>query len=1186
MAPAGGWPQLYAAVANGANAVYLGLSSFSARARATNFDPDTELPHAVAYCHQHGVHVYVALNTVVFDTELSEVAHLLQACQMAQVDAVIVQDYAVARLASQVAPNLVLHASTQQSITSVDGVAFATTLSSQDTTTTTTTTPSTATTRVVLGRELSVAEIQHVIQQQQQQSQSQSQSRLPFLASPPLPPAAAEIEVFVHGALCVSYSGQCFSSEAWGGRSANRGQCAQACRLPYDLVVDGQQQRVQQQQQHSQWQNNRQENLNYVLSPQDLCGLEQVPALLQAGVACFKIEGRLKDATYVAATTRAYRHAVDQAWKEYQQQAQSQQQHQLQPPQRTVFPNHKLLPASSDETVTRLELVQLFSRGQDADHDGLTAGFLDGTHHQTVVRGRSPRHRGVHMGRLVAGTSAQHGVLVVEYDQETDDDNDNKTKKAFQLGDGLVIDRGMPELPELGGSIYGLEESVVLTRNAKDGRPRRRRVVKVQLGRAVIQQWQQQQQQHQNDQEGRDDWAPVGAHVWKTHDAAVTKKFHRLASAAAGRHDHTTKGSSADPTRSENHRNHGDAFLPATSTVRPPVSGWWVQVRVTGSVGQPLQIHLQIVGQRTGGGGGGVPLFATTTTTTTTTTPVLLESVGATDCGLELAETKGLTAAQVQKAIGTLGNTEFTLVGDDDDNNSNSNSNKKVDGLAWLEQQSLWCPVSQIKLARRRAVEELQAKLKEHQELIQNQQQQQLQRQHDVKEGEPLVESVAVNGRSMDRPQPNAKDAPRRILDDWIQKATRASSSSSDQTTTAAAATTSHFSVLCRTFAQVDAICSMLEEQAADPADDHQGMRSDGGGGNLISEIIIDFLELDGMKEAMQRIRSLRNNSHVINVSAVVASPRILKPYEGGIWKSLLALEPDALLVRSTGLLYRMQALGGPGAKVKIVVASTLDDDEKSNSQPHSNNIQDNGLDQGNAQQERWVTIPRLLGDFSLNIANALSAFELLSYNPNINNHNNSGSQTIDTSGRGGATLDRVTASYDLNGNAIARMAKLLGPWSHRLEVVVHCKMPIFHTEHCVFARFLTKGNSYLDCGHACTRHSLHLRDAMTGLDNLVLADMGCRNTVFAAQAQSGVHSMRQWEQAGVRQFRIELVDETAFDARQIVQTYVDVYKGFCKPSVAWELLQDCRDSNGRVTGVTLGSFENTKKERRAGQLT
>ncbi|KAL7574144.1 hypothetical protein ACA910_014825 [Epithemia clementina (nom. ined.)] len=155
----------------------------------------------------------------------------------------------------------------------------------------------------------------------------------------------------------------------------------------------------------------------------------------------------------------------------------------------------------------------------------------------------------------------------------------------------------------------------------------------------------------------------------------------------------------------------------------------------------------------------------------------------------------------------------------------------------------------------------------------------------------------------------------------------------------------------------------------------------------------------------MQQIQSLCTDSH-IKGSAVVASPRILKPYKGLLWKSLLAFEPD-LFGRSTRIF-----VSHASALRSFVVAATLDDDKKSNSQPHSNKIQDDGSDQGGSNQD---------------------------------NNNNNGSQTIDLSSTG-ATLDRVTALYDLNANAIARMAKLLCLWSHQLEVVVHCKMPIFLT--------------------------------------------------------------------------------------------------------------------------------------------
>jgi collagenase-like PrtC family protease len=154
---------------------------------------------------------------------------------------------------------------------------------------------------------------------------------------------------------------------------------------------------------------------------------------------------------------------------------------------------------------------------------------------------------------------------------------------------------------------------------------------------------------------------------------------------------------------------------------------------------------------------------------------------------------------------------------------------------------------------------------------------------------------------------------------------------------------------------------------------------------------------------------------------------------------------------------------------------------------------------------------------------------------------------------------------------------------AQHLEVVAHLKMPVFHTEHCVFARFLSKGNSYLDCGHVCTRNNVYLRDE-GGNDNLVLADMGCRNTVFSAQSQSGVQSICQWIDAGIRHFRVELVDEGAEDTETIVSGYLGVLAGTAKPSVVWDSLRYTRDSNGRAAGVSLGSFRNSE-ERKAGAL-
>src|SRR5580692_6342701 len=259
MSPAGYWPQLRAAIEAGADAVYFGLKHFTARAKV-GFEPE-ELPEVMRTLHRRGVKGYVTFNTLVFDNELDEAAHALASIAEAGADSIIVQDWAVVKLAKQIAPDLNIHGSTQMSITSADGVRFAQSL---------------GVSRVVMARELSLDDVRAI-----------------------RAAVNCELELFVHGALCVSYSGQCFSSEAWGGRSANRGQCAQACRLPYDLMVDGAVKPLGE--------------ARYLLSPGDLFALRQVPEIVQIGISALKIEGRYKDADYVALTTRAYREAVDAA---------------------------------------------------------------------------------------------------------------------------------------------------------------------------------------------------------------------------------------------------------------------------------------------------------------------------------------------------------------------------------------------------------------------------------------------------------------------------------------------------------------------------------------------------------------------------------------------------------------------------------------------------------------------------------------------------------------------------------------------------------------------------------------------------------------------------------------------------------------------------------------------------------
>src|SRR5215468_3382051 len=298
MSPAGYWPQLKTAIEAGADAVYFGLRHFTARAKV-GFGL-AELPEVMQTLHARGVKGFVTFNTLVFDHELLEAEEALAAIAEAGADAIIVQDVGIAKLAKCIAPALEVHGSTQMSVTSAQGAELA---------------KQCGCARVVLGRELSLPDIERIAQA-----------------------TDVDLEVFVHGALCVSYSGQCFSSEAWGGRSANRGQCAQACRLPYEMIVDGLLRPLG--------------DARYLLSPGDLYALHQIPEIVQIGLSALKIEGRYKDADYVALTTAAYRKAVDDA----------------------------CTGRAHDCSVEHIELEQIYSRG-------LGPWFLTGTNHQAVVRG-------------------------------------------------------------------------------------------------------------------------------------------------------------------------------------------------------------------------------------------------------------------------------------------------------------------------------------------------------------------------------------------------------------------------------------------------------------------------------------------------------------------------------------------------------------------------------------------------------------------------------------------------------------------------------------------------------------------------------------------------------------------------------------------------------------------------------
>ncbi|MBB6176287.1 putative protease [Anoxybacillus tengchongensis] len=356
LAPAGDWDCLRAAVANGADAVYFGVDKYNARVRAKNFRME-ELKDVMAYLHKYNVRGYVTFNILVFENELEEAKQLVEACIDAGVDALIVQDLGLVQLIRDMSPDFPIHGSTQMTITSPEAVEFLKPYHLEV---------------MVLGRENNLTHIQKIAEK----------TNVP-------------LEVFVHGALCVSYSGQCLTSEMWGGRSANRGECAQACRLPYDLIVDGEQKEMG--------------NVAYLLSPKDLAALDLVPELIEAGVSTFKIEGRLKSPEYVANVVSKYRKAIDEylAGRHY---------------------------TPSKEEIR--ELQQSFSRG-------FTHGFLKGTNNKQLVDGTFPKSRGVFLGTVKK--VLKDGVLC-------------ELQAPLKRGDGIVFDAGRPEEKEEGGRVYDLRK--------------------------------------------------------------------------------------------------------------------------------------------------------------------------------------------------------------------------------------------------------------------------------------------------------------------------------------------------------------------------------------------------------------------------------------------------------------------------------------------------------------------------------------------------------------------------------------------------------------------------------------------------------------------------------------------------------------------------------------------------------
>lgn len=338
LAPAGSWEALEAAVNAGADAVYMGGKSFGARAYASNFDKE-EMAKAVYFAHMHHVRIYITVNTLVDDSELEELADYLMFLNNVGVDGIIVQDLGVIRLARKIVPELPLHASTQMTITNSSGVDFAVAAGME---------------RSVLARELSLKEIEAACSR------------------------GTEIETFIHGALCVCYSGQCLMSSLIGGRSGNRGRCAQPCRLPYRLL------------------NSKGDDMlegkdagQYLLSPKDMNTLEILPQLIESGVVSYKIEGRMKRPEYVAIVVDAYRRAMD-----------------------SYIAGDYSVPA---EDFANIE--QIFNRD-------FTTAYMVNRPGREMMSDRRPNNRGVLVGRVLK-LDKQRNKAVIKLDKE------------LHLGDGL-----------------------------------------------------------------------------------------------------------------------------------------------------------------------------------------------------------------------------------------------------------------------------------------------------------------------------------------------------------------------------------------------------------------------------------------------------------------------------------------------------------------------------------------------------------------------------------------------------------------------------------------------------------------------------------------------------------------------------------------------------------------------------
>lgn len=377
LAPAGNREALHAAVENGADAVYVGGKLFSARAQADNFDIDA-LKEELSYAHARDVNIYLTMNTLVSDEEMEQALMFVSEARNAGIDGVIVQDIGLASVLRHVMPDLPLHASTQMTIYNQAGVHALEAMGFS---------------RAILARELTLEEISEIAHN----------TRL-------------EIEVFVHGALCVCYSGQCLMSSMIGGRSGNRGKCAQPCRLPYRLSGADVGKKAQ-----------KGNNAGYLLSPKDMCTLDYIDEIVASGVRSLKIEGRMKSPEYVATVVRIYRKYLDMVMEKT---------------------NGGELTSLKIDEKDRRDLLQIYNRG------GFSGGYMKGKTGADMMSFLKPNNSGIFLGKVSTYDSRSQTIKT-------------KLEDRLSAGDGIEIWSGSSDSP--GGIVTSIKKGNLKLNTAKAG---------------------------------------------------------------------------------------------------------------------------------------------------------------------------------------------------------------------------------------------------------------------------------------------------------------------------------------------------------------------------------------------------------------------------------------------------------------------------------------------------------------------------------------------------------------------------------------------------------------------------------------------------------------------------------------------------------------------------------------------